>query len=92
MVLLAPALLVALIFAFAVYLLFRPPATAFFRGTNARAIAAPVILPSPLDTATCVECRAVFNLDDLICHGGTFVCARCKPVFLQKLAEGAKDP
>ena len=44
----------------------------------------------PTDTAFCAECNQVFNVQDMIAHRGLHVCARCKPVFLQKLAEGAK--
>ena len=40
--------------------------------------------------AVCVECGKIFNKDDMIRHGGNYVCATCKPVFMQKLAEGAK--
>lgn len=40
--------------------------------------------------AVCAECGGGFNKDDMIPHGSVHICARCKPVFLQKLAEGAK--
>ena len=40
--------------------------------------------------AVCVECGKIFNMDDMIRHGGSYVCAGCKPIFMQKLAEGAK--
>jgi hypothetical protein len=42
------------------------------------------------DTACCAECGGVFNVQDMIAHSGLYVCARCKPIFLQKLVEGAK--
>ena len=42
------------------------------------------------DTAVCAECKGVFNVQDMIAHRGLHVCARCKPVFLQKLSEGAR--
>ena len=42
------------------------------------------------DTAACVECKRVFNVRDMVAHNGLHVCARCKPIFLQKIAEGAK--
>ncbi len=38
---------------------------------------------------TCVECRNLFSADDMIRHGDTYVCADCKPIFMQKLVEGA---
>jgi uncharacterized RDD family membrane protein YckC len=40
--------------------------------------------------AVCAECGGVFNIQDTIAYGNARVCARCKPVFIQKLAEGAK--
>jgi uncharacterized RDD family membrane protein YckC len=39
--------------------------------------------------AVCAECGRIFNRQDLISHGTMYVCANCKPVFMQKLAEGA---
>jgi uncharacterized RDD family membrane protein YckC len=32
----------------------------------------------------------MFAIQDMIRHGGVYICANCKPVFMQKLAEGAK--
>jgi uncharacterized RDD family membrane protein YckC len=43
----------------------------------------------PGATAKCAECGGVFPTDEMIRHGIIHVCARCKPVFMQKLAEGA---
>jgi uncharacterized RDD family membrane protein YckC len=37
-----------------------------------------------------VECRKIFPIEETIPYGNKRVCAGCKPVFLQKLAEGAK--
>jgi uncharacterized RDD family membrane protein YckC len=39
---------------------------------------------------TCTECGASFPADHLLRYGTARVCANCKPVFMQKLAEGAK--
>ncbi|HYG21846.1 MAG TPA: RDD family protein [Verrucomicrobiae bacterium] len=39
---------------------------------------------------TCAQCGGVFPAEDTIRYGTVNVCANCKPVFLQKLAEGAK--
>jgi uncharacterized RDD family membrane protein YckC len=36
----------------------------------------------------CSECGNVFPPDEVIQHGEVFVCAACKPVFVQKLKEG----
>ena len=32
----------------------------------------------------------MFAIQDMIRHGGVYICANCKPVFVQKLKEGAK--
>ncbi len=40
--------------------------------------------------AVCTECGGIFSTDNMIRHGQAHVCANCKPVFMQKLAEGAK--
>jgi len=64
-----------------------PPAYA------AMVAAPPVAGAGSVATATeavCAECGGVFNKDEMIPHGNVFICARCKPVFIQKLAEGAK--
>jgi uncharacterized RDD family membrane protein YckC len=39
--------------------------------------------------AVCAECGKLFAIQDMIHHGGVYICAGCKPVFIQKLAEGA---
>ncbi len=53
--------------------------------------AAPAATAAPMGTeAACAECGRIFNTDDMIRHGELYVCANCKPVFMQKLAEGAK--
>ncbi len=40
--------------------------------------------------AVCAECGRIFNADDMIRHEELYVCANCKPVFMQKLAEGVR--
>ena len=37
----------------------------------------------------CVECGKLFTKDNAIQYGTAWVCAACKPIFLQKLREGA---
>jgi uncharacterized membrane protein len=37
----------------------------------------------------CAECGKIFTRDNAIQYGTAWVCAGCKPVFLQKLREGA---
>ena len=61
---------------------------------------APVAAPVSSATATapaapstnqvvCAECGGSFNPEDTIQYGNLRVCARCKPILVQKLAEGA---
>jgi uncharacterized RDD family membrane protein YckC len=40
----------------------------------------------------CAECYTVYSVDEMIRHGNIFICANCKPRFVQKLAEGASVP
>jgi len=42
------------------------------------------------DRAACTECGGVFNVQDMIRYEGRYVCAKCKPILFQKLAEGMK--
>ncbi len=49
--------------------------------------------PAGSATHACVECGQVFAVEEMIKHGEAYVCASCKPIFMQKLAEGARiDP
>jgi len=53
--------------------------------------ATPVGLSAPTgDTteAVCAECNNIFRKEDMIRHKDVYVCANCKPVFMQKLGEG----
>lgn len=40
--------------------------------------------------AVCVECKNMFPKHNMIRYRDNWVCANCKPVFMQKLAEGAQ--
>src|SRR5947209_5282945 len=55
----------------------------------------PVVLP-PVQVAdneaVCVECGKVVLRDNAVSYGGSWVCAACKPVYFQKLKEGAALP
>ena len=46
----------------------------------------------PLGQVLCSECGRAFPPDEVIRHGNHYVCAACKPVFLQKLQEGLAPP
>lgn len=39
--------------------------------------------------AVCAECGKMFSKENMIRYANNWVCATCKPVFVQKLAEGA---
>jgi uncharacterized RDD family membrane protein YckC len=43
---------------------------------------------APPGQVLCAECGRAFLPDEVIRHGNQFICAACKPVFLQKLKEG----
>ncbi len=49
----------------------------------------PANFPSGVNEAVCAECGKMFPVDEMIRHGSAYICAGCKPVFMQKLAEGA---
>ena len=44
------------------------------------------------NTAPCVECGQVFSTDDLLRYENSWVCAKCKPIFFQRVKEGAAPP
>jgi uncharacterized RDD family membrane protein YckC len=49
----------------------------------------PVLGPvGGVETKPCFECGKVFSTQDMIRHGDNYVCVNCKPIFMQKLAEG----
>ena len=41
-------------------------------------------------SAICAECGKSFRAGDMIRHGAAYVCAACKPIFMQRLAEGTR--
>jgi hypothetical protein len=44
---------------------------------------------APLAGVVCTECGRTFLTDQVIRYGDRFVCAACKPIFFQRLQEGA---
>jgi len=52
-------------------------------------MAAPPIAGGTVGEVVCAECGKLFTKDNAIQYGTAWVCAACKPVFLQKLREGA---
>jgi DNA-directed RNA polymerase subunit RPC12/RpoP len=49
---------------------------------------APPVVGASLNEVICAECGKSFTKDNAIQYGTTWVCATCKPLFLQKLREG----
>jgi uncharacterized RDD family membrane protein YckC len=47
---------------------------------------------APPGQVLCAECGQAFPPEEVIRHGNQFICAACKPVFLQKLKEGVVAP
>ena len=47
---------------------------------------------APTDEIVCAECNKIFSKNSAIQYGGVWVCATCKPIFVQKLREGATLP
>ncbi|MDA0322788.1 MAG: DUF975 family protein [Verrucomicrobia bacterium] len=43
-------------------------------------------------TSPCAECAETFATDEMIQYNDAWICAQCKPVFLQRLQEGAPPP
>lgn len=61
-----------------------PPAGAPLRMAGA--------VSAPPGQVLCAECGRAFPPEEVIRHGNQFICADCKPVFLQKLKEGVALP
>jgi uncharacterized RDD family membrane protein YckC len=49
----------------------------------------PLAAPSGAPEVVCSQCGGVFPASEVIRYGATVVCAACKPLFVQKLKEGA---
>ena len=45
--------------------------------------------PGVLGQVACSQCGGMFPASEVIRYGNTVVCAACKPIFMQKLKEGA---
>ena len=53
---------------------------------------APTTAPVSATEVVCHECGTVVPKENAIQYGSIWVCANCKPVFVQKLREGARVP
>lgn len=54
--------------------------------------AVPVVTADDLTEGTCCECGKRFPLSEMVTYEGATVCAACKPVFFQRVQEGAALP
>ena len=52
----------------------------------------PAAPPVPEDAVVCSSCGKMFGRDEVIKYGASWVCATCKPAFVQRLKEGASLP
>jgi uncharacterized RDD family membrane protein YckC len=66
--------------------------------TAASAVSAPVASPLAAggvvnsSAAACSQCGRLFPADDMVSYEGSYICAECKPLFFQKIKEGASVP
>src|SRR5690242_7201802 len=56
------------------------------------AVVEPPPIISTANTAVCAECRRIFSLNDVVRIQNSWLCAACKPIFLQRPQEGAPPP
>lgn len=61
-------------------------------GTLPPAAPAATAFPPPPGGGVCCECGRTFSGDELLSYEGVLVCAACKPVFFQRVQEGAAVP
>jgi len=52
----------------------------------------PVGIPVPEDAVVCSQCGKMFGRDEAVRFGDAWVCAACKPIYLQRLKEGVAVP
>ena len=52
----------------------------------------PGAAPVPEDAVVCTSCGRMFGRDEVIQYGDAWVCAACKPAFVQRLKEGVSVP
>ncbi len=45
-----------------------------------------------LAEAPCAECGRSFSVDEMVSYDGRYICPTCKPIFFQKVKEGAVVP
>lgn len=53
---------------------------------------APAAAPAATGGVVCAQCGQTFGADQVIRFGDKYVCAACKPAFVQRMQEGATQP
>jgi uncharacterized RDD family membrane protein YckC len=48
-----------------------------------------MVPPGTVGAAPCVECGRTFPVDEMVSYEGRYICPQCKPIFFQKVKEGA---
>ncbi len=61
----------------------------YAQATGSSGSVPPLMSAGATAEAVCAECKNVFPTGEMIRHGNAYICANCKPIFMQKLAEGA---
>ena len=51
-----------------------------------------MVPPGTAGAAPCVECARTFPVDEMVSYEGRYICPQCKPLFFQKVKEGALVP
>jgi hypothetical protein len=59
---------------------------------NALVAQVPPVMVEARAGTTCVECHRAFPQSEMVHVNRSWVCAQCKPIFLQRLTEGAAPP
>jgi uncharacterized RDD family membrane protein YckC len=65
-----------------------PPATGYAPPFSAQSPATIATAPAA-NEVVCAHCQGIFPRENTIQYGTSYVCAACKPAFIQKLKEGA---
>ena len=67
-----------------------PPPAPADAGSAQTGFSPPAAATGEATEAVCAECGNIFPIEEMIRHGNVRICANCKPVFIQKLSEGAR--
>ncbi len=65
------------------------PAIATSTATALSPDAGSVVTTAASPAGACSQCGRLFPMDDMVSYEGRYICADCKPLFFQKIREGA---